>query len=511
MVNMRLLLLGGVMAALLGGCALVGPDFHKPEAPKLKDWTSADPVISRDRIDVRNWWTVFNDPVLNDLIEQAYQQNPTLQMAGLRIFEARARLGITEGSIFPQTQQATGSASKNRISKTGRGFIPGIGMGNTFSNYQLGFDVGWELDFWGRFRRGIESAEASLNASVADYDAALVTLTAEVARAYVNIRTLQARLALARDNIALQEKSLNIARIRFKHGATTELDVQQARANLAETRALVPVLYGTLRQAMNALSLLLGQVPGELKLPDGGIPVPPQEVIAGIPADLLRRRPDVRRAEFLAASQNAQIGVAESDLYPHFSLLGSIGLQSSTGALTTGNLVNATADSLTYGIGPSFSWKILNYGRVRNNIRVQDARYQQTLVNYHDTVLRAYREVEDNMIAFSQSQKERVFREHGAQAARRSAELANIQYREGSTDFQRVISSEREMVTQQDKKTRTQGDVALHLISIYKALGGGWALREGKSPISQKNRDAMAARTNWGDMLAPLSTDGEKQ
>ncbi len=507
---MHSLWLAGIALTLLGGCAL-GPDFTTPEAPELKDWTSTDPVINRNDIGARNWWTTFHDPVLNDLIEKAYQQNPSLQIAGLRILESRAQLGIAKGNIYPQQQQAGGSATRNRISENAQGFIPGIGMSSAFSNYQIGFDVAWELDFWGRFRRDIESSGARFNASIADYDAALVILTADVARVYVDIRTMEARLKLARENIKLQKESLRIAQVRFDNGATTELDVQQARTNLAETNALVPMLYKQLRQSINALSLLLGESPGNLDLPtSNGVPEVPVQVIAGVPADLLRRRPDVRRAEFQAASQSAQIGVAEADMYPHFSLLGSIGLQSSTGTLVAGNPFNATGSSLAYSVGPSFSWKILNYGRIKNNIRVQDARYQQALMHYRDTVLHAYREVEDGIIAFSQTQKEATFRKKGALAARRSAELANVQYREGSVDFQRVVSSEREMVAQQDKWTRTQGEVALHLISIYKALGGGWALREGKPVISQENRADMAARTDWGEMLDHATTGNQK-
>jgi len=505
MVVVRSLLLAGMMATLLGACAL-GPDFARPDAAQMKAWSSADSVISQKAVEVRKWWTLFNDPVLNELVEKAYQQNLSLQIAGLRVLEARAALGITEGSIFPQTQQAVGAAKNIRASKNSPNFRPLL-ADNQFSDYQLGFDAAWELDFWGRFRRGIESAEAGLNASIADYDDALVILTAEVARTYVNIRTLEARLELARENIALQKKSLHIAQVRFDNGATTELDVQQAETNLANTQALVPDLYQALRQSMNGLSILLGMPPGELDLSQSiGIPDAPSEVATGVPADLLRRRPDVRRAEYQAASQSAQIGVAESDLYPHFTLLGSIGVETSdTGKSSIGNLFDSA--SLTYGVGPAFSWKILNYGRIRNNIRVQDARYQQTLVNYQDTVLRAYREVEDSMVAFSQARKATAYREHGAQAARRAAELANIQYREGSVDFQRVVSSEAALVSQQDQWTRARGDVAINLIGLYKALGGGWALREGKPVVSQENRDAMAARTNWGDMLVPVTTD----
>lgn len=507
---MRSLVLTGTVVATLSACTPLGSDFVKPEAPRLADWSNENPAISRATVEHQDWWTVFKDPDLDRLIETAYKQNLSLQIAGLRILEARARLGIAIGDRYPQVQQLSGSASKIRTSEHSPNFSPAADT--EFSNYELGFDAAWELDFWGRFRRGIEAAEASLQVSVADYDAVLVTLTAEVARIYISIRTLQARLALAQENIELQQNSLQIAQIRFNNGATSELDVQQAKANLAATQARVPALSRALRQAHNSLSILLGKTPGELTLHTAtrrDIPVAPAQIAVGVPADLLRRRPDVRQAEYQAASQSALIGVAQADLYPSFSLLGSIGLQSSnTGASDAGDLFGS--DSLKYSVGPVFSWKILNYGRLRNNVRVQDARYQQALVNYRETVLRAYQETEDAMIAFHQSQLETAFRAQGAQAAQRASELANIQYREGAVDFQRVIDSERSLVEQQDLWISTQGDIALNLIAVYKALGGGWALRDSKALVADEYQKAMTKRTQWGQLFVPTDSEAEQ-
>jgi NodT family efflux transporter outer membrane factor (OMF) lipoprotein len=449
------------------------------------------------------WWKIFNDPVLDTLIDKAYQQNLPLQIAGLRIFEARAQLGIAVGLQYPQTQTAGGSASAVGLSENSPNFNPLAD--DNFKNYQAGFDAAWELDFWGRFRRGIESADANLSASVADYDNALVSLTAEVARVYVNIRSLEERLAIALDNIELQKKSLQIANVRFRNGATTELDVQQAKTNLADTEAQVPFLTRQLRQAKNALSILMGMPPAELTGllgEPGTIPAAPDQVAAGIPAELLRRRPDVRQAELLAAGQSALIGVAETDLYPRFSLFGSIGFQTSdTGDSSASDMFDS--DSLAYSVGPGFSWNILNYGRLRNNVRVQDARYQQTIVNYQNTVLTAYQEVEDAMVGFIESRKESDIRARGTHAAKRSTEISNIQYREGSVDFQRVIDSERALVETEDLWIQARGEISLNLIAMYKALGGGWELRKGQDFISEENRKAMEERTNWGDLLQP--------
>jgi len=502
----RLLIVLGI-SLLQFGCASIGPDFEKPETPVVEDWTSDNPVISRDSMDLREWWTVFNDPVLNQLIEDSFQQNLPLQLTGLRILEARARLGVQEGNRYPQLQQLSGTASTNQASENTPNFSPITDT--NFNSYEFGFDAAWEIDFWGRIGRSIEAADSSLNASYADYDDARVSLAAEVARTYVSIRTLQTQLELARENVSLQTESLRIAQIRFDNGATSNLDVQQAKTNLASTQASIPALTSSLFQALNGLAVLMGKPPGKLKLntaPNSGIPVAPALIATGIPSELLRRRPDVRSAEFQAASQSALIGVAEGDLYPRFALFGSIGVQTSdTGNSEAGDLFDS--DSVFYSAGPTFSWNIFNYGQIRNNVRIQDARYQQTLVNYQDTVLRAYQETEDAMIGFLQAQIEAGFREQSAVAAQRATELANIQYREGATDFQRVIDTERTLVAQQDAWTTARGNIALNLIALYKALGGGWSPADENTSdrdyVSDETRKTMTERTNWGDILEP--------
>jgi len=502
----RILLLMPLLLA--GACTTLGPDFVPPKAPRPADWNlDGGDVINTAEPQAAEWWKLFNDPVLDSLVTTAYRQNLSLQIAGLRILEARAQLGIATGNRYPQLQQLRGAALATRVSENSPNFSPALDK--RFQDYQLGFDAGWEIDFWGRFQRGIEAADANLAASIADYDNALVTLTAEVARSYVTIRTLEERLQIARDNIRLQEESLRIATVRFVNGATTELDVQQANTNLSDTRAQVPALEKSLRQVKNALSTLLGLPPSELADLLGApalIPVPPASIAVGIPAELLRRRPDVQQAELLAASRSALIGVAQTELYPRFSLLGSIGFASSdTGSSSAGDLLDS--DSLTFVAGPTFQWNILNYGRLQNNVRIQDARYQQAIMNYQDTVLTAYREVEDAMVAFIQSQIESGFREQSAVAARRSTELANVQYREGAVDFQRVIDSERALVLQQDRWTNIKGEIALSLIAMYKALGGGWEIGAGEPVISEENRNQMQQRTDWGELLSTESPD----
>ena len=491
-----------VAISVASGCTTLGPDFSKPAVAEPDGWTgSQDKVISSAPLEHSQWWKVFDDPVLDKLIETAYSQNLPLQIAGLRILEARAQLGIATGNLYPQVQQASGSVTAVQLSENSPNYNPQAE--DSFMDYQAGFDAAWELDFWGRFRRGIEAADANLAASIADYDNALVSLTAEVARVYVTIRTLEERLAIARANIELQRESLRIATVRFKNGATTELDVQQALTNLSETQATVPAIKRALRQGKNALSILLGMLPSDLEAilgPPGSVPVAPENVAVGVPAELLRRRPDVRSAELQASVQSALIGVAEADLYPSFTLTGSIGYQTSdTGDSSAGDLFDS--DSFRFFAGPGFRWNIFNYGRLKNNVRIQDARYQQAIVSYQNTVLSAYKEVEDAMVGFAESQQETSYRSTAAEAARRSTEIARIQYREGAVDFQRVIDSERSLVLQQDRWTDSRGQIALSLIAMYKALGGGWEVRTGHDFISEQNREAMQQRTDWGDLL----------
>jgi len=493
------------LAFLLSGC-MVGPDFVKPDAQVEKEWLQQQETrIKSEPADFSAWWTVFDDPLLNRLIDLASQQNLDLQNAGLRILEARAQLGIAIGSQYPQTQQIGGEANVNQLSENAPN---GAGADKFFYNYQLGFDAAWELDFWGRFRRGIESANASLYSTLADYDDILVSLIAEVARTYFDIRTFEQRLAVARENVELQEKSLDIAAARYEGGVADQLDVAQAKALLKQTQATIPPLEAGLRQAKNALAILLGILPTEVQSllgPPESIPTAPIEVAVGIPAELLRRRPDVRLAEFKAAAQSAQIGIAKADLYPSFSLVGSIGLQSSDKGGIRSNNANFsdlfTSGGITYFIGPTFQLPIFNYGRLKNNVRVQDARFQQLVVSYQNTVLRAFQDVEDATVGFLRTQEQKAFLSESVEQYKLSVELSLIQYSEGLTDFQRVIDAQRNLAQQEDAFASATGAVSTNLIALYKALGGGWELRLGKDFILEQTREEMRQRTDWGNLL----------
>lgn len=498
-----------LLLLLLAGCTKVGPDFVKPDAPVPDQWSEVGQLqLNATENDHADWWLSFNDPVLEKIVDEAYNQNLTLQIAGLRILEARAQLGLAIGSAWPQQQQATLDATYSAPSDNtaGSAFLT-----DTWT-YNTGVSVGWEIDFWGKFRRGIESADAALLASIADYDTVLVTLTADAANTYVVIRTFEERLAIARENVKVQERSLNIADVRFRNGATTELDVQQAKTLLFNTQSAIPALEAGLVQAENALSTLLGRTPGYVRRllgPAGGvIPTPPAEVAVGIPADLLRRRPDVRGAELQAAAQSALIGVAKADFYPSVALLGTLGLAATESSTTTASGKSGigewfTADSLTFTGGPAIQWNIFNYGQISNNVRTQDARLQQLLVNYQNVVLQAAQEVENATVGFVRSQEQAQFLDESVTSALRSVDLAVIQYRDGAADYTRVLNTQQSLIDQQDRATVTRGDIAQNLIDMYRALGGGWQMRAGKDFVPDATKDVMAERTNWGELLTP--------
>ncbi len=334
--------------AVLAGCAAVGPHFVPPEVPMPDSWESVqDAGLQATPYELIEWWSVFNDPVLDQLVGIAQQQNYSLELAGLRVLESRAQLGIATGLQYPQQQLAAGGVTRISPSEN-------AGQGTTaFSQYDLGASLAWELDFWGKFRRGIESADAALMASIANYDEAVVLVTAQVVSTYVTIRILEEQLRIAQENLKLQQRSYDIAEVLYRNGQDSELDVQQAKTLLLGTQATVPELETQLGLAQNALNTLLGQANGfvENLIVPGPIPKVPEQIATGIPADLLRRRPDVRQAELQAVAQNAQVGVATADLYPSIAITGSLGVASlsrEVGGGGASNLFNADSRQL-YG------------------------------------------------------------------------------------------------------------------------------------------------------------------
>jgi NodT family efflux transporter outer membrane factor (OMF) lipoprotein len=450
----------------------VGPNYKKPPAPVASEWIDSQSPAVVSKGEVKLWWTVFHDPKLNELIDAAYRQNLTLRSAGTRILAARAQRNIAVGNLAPQQQQAIGGYTRNQTSATAAN--PNA---NRFYNDTLAsLGATWEIDFWGRFRRSIEAANAELDASVENYDDALVLLISEVASTYVDIRLFQKQIALAALNANLQAKLVDEIDDQFKAKIARKIDSEQMRSNLNNTRALIETLELNLRRANNQLCVLLGMPVHDL-LPELGfsdIPITPPEVVAGMPADLLRRRPDLRRAERLVAAQSARIGVATSDLYPRFILIGALGYESQN----LGNLINP--QSFIGAVGPTLRWDVLNYGRLLNGIRVQDALFQTAVVDYQNTVLSAGQEVEDGIVQYlrSQSQERELHdsvRHLDSAVKELQTELQPIAKTAERWNRAFVITNFK--LTQEQLWAQSQGNIAKGLIQVYKAIGGGWELR----------------------------------
>lgn len=498
--NALAVLVVSAVATALSGCVTVGPDFEPPEATVPAAWSQApgagmtpgDPAAEA-ALDA--WWRIFDDPVLDALVSDALRNNNPLEIAALQVLEARARLGIATGAQYPQTQVAAGDATYLSTPNN-------TGLGDYWT-YTLGATVAWEIDFWGRYRRAIESADAAYLASVAAHEQAQVLLTSAVVQAYTAVRTLEEQRTIAEENLALQRRSYDIAEVLFRNGQDSELDMQQARTLLLATEATLPQIDADLRQARNALSLLLGQLPGTVteRLAAGqGIPALPDTLEVGFPADMLRRRPDLRQAELLARAQNAQVGLAEADLYPSFSLAGSIGLSAGgPGDSDFGDLFDG--DALTWSAGPSFVWPFLNYGRIRNNVRVQDARLQQALVAYRDTALQAAREAEDAMASYEGAVAQADILVETVDSAQRSNALATLRYSEGYSDYQRVLDSQQALFNQQQRLVGARGASVAAVVNLYQALGAGWSPAGAQPWLDPATRELMAERTNWGDYL----------
>lgn len=485
------------LGSCLSACVAVGPDYQEPEVSWLEDW-QADlygqvvPPAQRAGDDLRFWWQLFDDPVLNTLVETARRENPSLQLAGLRILESRAALGIVNSTRFPQLQQATGSAA----SVTSRD--SGTSEWDSSGNYDLGFNVGWELDFWGRFRRSIESADAAFFAAMANQQDLQVLLSAQVASIYYSYLTTRRRIEIARQNAEIQKRSYEITEELFDSGQDSELDLQQAKTQYLSTLSAIPGLQSSLVRTRNALAAVLGRPPGEIPELQGqpaDLPVLEPLLVRELPARLLSRRPDIRAAAWAVAAQSAQIGVAKSDYFPAISLLGSVGLSGST----------LTSDATSVVAGSAFTWNLFNYGRIGNKVRLQDARLQQTITSYQNAVLQAAREIDDAAISVVKTAEAKNVLTEAVTAASRSLDIAKIRYREGYADFQRVLDAQRTLFSQAERELINRGAHISAIVSLYKAMGGGWLEMPVADLVPDAVREQMKTRSNWGDLLdAPL-------
>ncbi len=502
----------------LSACTTLGPDYVHPEQTTLpSDWSleKAAQDTQQSEQKLQQWWQQFNDPTLNQLVEMASQQNLDLEAAGLRIVQARSLLGISTGLQYPQVQTVSGNLARAYVNDQG------------VNNAALSFDAGWEMDIWGKYARGIESAEAGYYASIASYHDIMVTITAEVARNYINYRTFQERILLSRRNIEIQERVVNITQVQFDSGNVTELDVQQAKNQLFNTKAAQPSLEIAMKQSRTALALLLGVLPEDVEklLQSDGfaqrmadyenqfkssgrkpalsgndersiVPRPPL-LDNKVDANLVMRRPDLQVSEMQARAQSAQIGVAETALYPSFSLFGSIGIDST---VPDGSSFSFS-DSLTMVVGPTFSWNIFQYGRVKNNIRFEDAKFQETLTNYNKKVLQAVNEVTNALEAYDLYLEQKSLRLQSVNSSIRAFNISMTQYENGQISFERLLNSVEKMTRAEDSYATIKGNVANQVVALYKALGGGWEAQTGKPFLSETVAKQMQDRSDWDGLL----------
>jgi outer membrane protein, multidrug efflux system len=458
---------GGLLTLLciltaVTGCMVVGPDYTPPQTGDGLDyWSRSDRAGAHSGSpQLDEWWQKLDDPILTGLINDALAANPDLERARSRVREARARRGMETAARFPM-MDAQGAAETTKVGTAPNGEL-----------YNAGFDASWELDLFGGVTRRIEAATADLEAITEARRNVRISLLAEVALNYVEYRSLQRRIELAEGNVETQRKTLELVRTRYEGGYGKRLEVDQATTNLETSRARIPPLKTARERAAHRLAVLIGERPGQVAdrlAPDKPVPHPPVRLVVGIPADLLRRRPDIRQAERELAAQSARVGVAVADLYPRFTLNGT--LQFSTTDFTT--LFDDTSRSA--GIGPAFSWNIFSGGSIRNNITVQDEKQKQALLHYENTVLQALEEVENAMTAYAHEQQRRQTLEKAGAAAQNNVEQAQMLYKDGVEGFLQVLDAQRVLFDAQDQLAASTAEVTSNLIRLYKALGGGWA------------------------------------
>jgi outer membrane protein TolC len=515
--NSKFIYLYIVTILLFSGCTPLGPDFKaldKPTIPKELKRGSGDEKI------LKRWWRVFGDNSLNKLIEIAYQENLDVKSAGLRIVQARAILGISEGYLYPQQQTLSGSAVSTKNGK------------NEFASANIGFDVGWEMDFWGKYARGVESSEADLYRAVASYQDILVSILSEVARNYIDYRTAQERIAYAKRNIAIQKRICRLTEVQFNAGNVSELDMQQALSQLHNTKAILPLIEIEKSRSLNAMALLLATNResierivdrGNRKLKDpikrymsknsrnilqikqssrdilnvDIIPKAKFNPYYKIDANLITRRPDIKVAEYIVRSNSANIGSTIAELYPSFVLFGNISISpnSALGSWSSGT------DALGVNIGPSFSWNILQYGRIKNKIRAKDAIFEESIVNYNKQVLLAINEISNAIVSYKYSKEQQLENSRAVEATIRAFNISVVQYNDGLVGYERLLTTVETLTRTQDQYAQIKGNLSKSVILLYKALGGGWQISKGKSYISKELAEKMKGRIDWGRYL----------
>ncbi|MDD5037022.1 MAG: efflux transporter outer membrane subunit [Methylococcaceae bacterium] len=467
-------------STLLAGCA-VGPDYVPPSVPAPERWMETEQSVSTESLRLSEWWKTFNDPGLNRLIDEAIRSNLDLKLAESRIREARAQRGASLAAALPSVS-ARGNYSRRRnnasLSSQSSGTSSsggGIGVGNQIIDiFQLGFDASWELDLFGGVRRALESAEANLEAEQEGRRDVLVSLLGEVARNYIDLRANQQMLAVTRENLHSQEETLNLNRLRRQAGLASELEVAQSEGQVAVTRSQEPVYTIAVRKAIHALGVLLGQQPGKLAHgleQEGSVPVSAEPGLADLPSELLRRRPDIRKAERKLAAANADIGVAVAELYPKVNLTAFLGLQNT-------RITDFTPLGKSWSMASSVSMPIFNWGRLQANLKAKEALHEQAFISYQSTLLNAFKDVEDALVGHAEEEKRRAALEQAVESQKLALTLADERYRKGLTAFLDVLEAERGLYQAQRDLVDGQARRSSQLVALYKALGGGWKAQD---------------------------------
>ena len=458
-------------------CA-VGPNYSEPDLPVPTAWNEAQQNgINTRSAELTRWWTVFNDPLLNSLVERGVEANLDLRLAQERIRESRAARAAAAAGRWPAAD-VSGSYSRNRSSENavgarGQGAVvaPRAGADLEQDLFNTGFDTIWEIDVFGGVRRRVEAADATIDSFVEDRRNTLVILLGDIARNYIDLRGFQQRILVARANLQAQAETLNLTRVRFEAGLASDLDVAQAEGQLNTTAAQIPALEGSLKQAAHRLDILVGAQPGALwneLAKQAPIPTLPPEVLVGLPSELLRRRPDIRRAERQLAAATAQVGAATADLFPKFSLTGAFGLQS----ISAGDWF--TGPSRFWSIGPTIRWPIFDAGRIRANIEVSNAQQEQAVTLYEQAILAALEDVENSLVNYAREQERYRALRDAVAAHRRAVEMSNELYIRGLADFLNVLENQRSLFASESALAQSEATMATNLVALYKALGGGW-------------------------------------
>ena len=451
-----------VCVMTIAGCT-VGPNFQSPKQSVPSSWTGIDGQKT-GAVDLVHWWTQFNDPNLTSLIDRAVTSNLDLKQAQSRLRQARAARRIVSAGLWP-TLDATGSYKRSKTAGTA------TTSGSKSDLWQSGLDAVWEIDIFGGVRRDVEAAQADIAFAVEDQRDVLITVSSEVAFNYIELRGFQQEIVFAQNNLKAQQHTAELTRQRFASGLVSALDVANSNAQVGTTASQIPTLEASAQQTIYNLSVLLGLDPTALLAelsPVSIIPYTPPVLPNELPSDLLRRRPDIRRAEANIHAATARIGVATADLFPKFNLTGSVGYQNKN----LGKMVSSKYGF--WSVGSSADWQIFNAGSVRANVEIQKALTEQAALTYQTTVLTALQDVENALVAYEKEQQRNKSLQDTVAANRKAVDLATQLYTQGQTEFLSVLDSQRSLYVSEDSLVQSTMNLSTDVVSLYKALGGGW-------------------------------------